>query len=129
MLDISTSTPVQVTPRGRPVFSCLRTDTGAEARIAVAGELDLATAPQLEAALRQAEACRPTVLDLRGLTFVDCSGARVMEAAHRRALQAGGRLVVVRGPADVERLFVLAGVEPELEFVDRSPAAFSPVIE
>ena len=126
MLDISASSPA---PAKRPPFSCLRLDTSDAVRLAVRGELDIATMPAFEAELGQAEPGRPIVLDLRGLRFLDCGGLRVLLAAGRRARRAGGRLVVVRGPVDVERLLALIGIELEADFVDRPPHAFSPVIE
>jgi anti-anti-sigma factor len=56
-------------------------DAGAS-RIALRGELDLGTAAQLEQAL--AEAGGEILLDLRGLTFMDSTGVRVLlEAAER----------------------------------------------
>ncbi len=49
-------------------------------RLTLRGELDLATAGRLEAAL--AEAGGPVVLDLTGLTFMDSTGVRMLlEAA------------------------------------------------
>ena len=51
-------------------------------RVALRGELDLATAGRLEGAL--SEASSPVVLDLTGLTFMDSTGVRVLlEAAER----------------------------------------------
>jgi anti-anti-sigma factor len=51
-------------------------------RVALRGELDLATAGHLETAL--SEASRPVVLDLTRLTFMDSTGVRVLlEAAER----------------------------------------------
>ena len=51
----------------------------------VRGELDLATAPQLEEALVSAiEAGDEVVLDLRELEFMDSSGVRVLVVAHTR---------------------------------------------
>jgi anti-anti-sigma factor len=46
------------------------------ARLALRGELDLATAPKLEGHLEQVEqdGVRAVVLDLRDLTFVDSTG-------------------------------------------------------
>ncbi|MGI9082213.1 MAG: STAS domain-containing protein, partial [Thermoleophilaceae bacterium] len=45
----------------------------------VAGELDVATAPQLEQTLREAQSeARLVVLDLRELTFVDSAGVHVI---------------------------------------------------
>jgi anti-sigma B factor antagonist len=51
-------------------------------RLTLRGELDLATAAQLEQAL--SEAGDDVLLDLRGLTFMDSTGVRVLlEAAER----------------------------------------------
>jgi len=103
-------------------FSCLTVEFGNTTRVSVAGELDVATAPQLADALHRAEFdARPIVLDLRRLAFMDCGGLRVILAAARRAHRPGGRLVVVRGPAAVARLFALTEVEGEIELVDRPP--------
>jgi anti-anti-sigma factor len=53
-------------------------------RLTLRGELDLGTAAQLESAL--AEAGDDVLLDLRGLTFMDSTGVRVLlEAAERGA--------------------------------------------
>src|SRR5450432_2023644 len=69
------------------------------ARVDVAGEVDIATAPDLERALLAAEARgRSVVLDLRALDFIDSSGVHVIIAAHHRARQRGRRLALVRGP-------------------------------
>jgi anti-sigma B factor antagonist len=60
--------------------------------MAVAGEIDVATAPEFEAALRERLAAAPVRLDLRGLSFMASSGIRVLDAilrdvaAHRWAL-------------------------------------------
>jgi anti-anti-sigma factor len=92
-------------------------------RVTVAGELDVATAPKLDRALRRAHG-RATlvILDLRELEFTDSSGAHLILAADRRIRRAGGRLVVVRGGAEVEWLFALIGLDRELELVDQPPA-------
>jgi anti-sigma B factor antagonist len=87
--------------------------------VAVTGELDIAAVPQLDRALRRAAAdCALVVLDLRELEFIDSSGAHLLLAADRRIRRAGGRLVVVRGGADVEWFFALIGLDRELELVD-----------
>jgi anti-sigma B factor antagonist len=48
--------------------------------VAVAGELDIATAPDLAAALREHLAAGPVTLDLAELSFMDSSGVRVLDA-------------------------------------------------
>ena len=58
--------------------------------LAVAGELDMATAPRLERVLRWLEAGgRPLCLDLRDVSFVDCAGWRVIVDAMRRQRHLG----------------------------------------
>ena len=80
--------------------------------LAVCGELDLATVPQLDAALMDAEAmpARMIVIDLRPLEFIDLAGARCLMAADERARAAGRALHVLAGPR-VERLFTLAQLD------------------
>lgn len=111
-------------------FSCLTVELASATRVNVEGELDLATSPQLDDALHRAEAdARLIVLDLRRLAFMDCSGLRVILAAHDRARRPGCRLVVVRGPTAVQRVFTLTAVHRELEFVDLPPSwAADPVL-
>lgn len=106
-----------------PSFDCSPTDRGEDASwIHLAGELDIATAPLLEQTLH---ASRPrglrapvVVLDMRDLEFLDTSGVHVIANAGRRARQAGGRLVLVRGPRAVDRLFTLTGSRGQFEIVD-----------
>ena len=97
--------------RAPPVFTCARTHVRAGAAgVRLTGELDLATACRLERALRDAQAeASQVVLDLRDLTFLDCSGMRVILGAALRARCAGHRLTVVPGPAQVDRVFTLTG--------------------
>ena len=88
------------------VCGCVKAGLDA-ARVHVAGELDVATAPQLEGTLRDAEQqARLVVLDLRELTFMDCAGVHLLVDASTRARTRGDRLVVLRGPT-IDRLFTL----------------------
>ena len=87
--------------------------------VAVTGELDLDTMQELNAALAADDAVlATTVLDLRGLTFIDSSGVSGVLSAARRARDAGGRLVCVPGPTSVRRVFELTGVDTAVEWVD-----------
>ena len=94
--------------------------------IELAGELDLATAPIIEEAIAQAEATRPPllVLDLSGLTFMDSTGLRIVLAADAAARRETRRLVVVRGPDPVHRVFLMALLDRRLEIVGDREAAF-----
>lgn len=105
--------------------SCMRVPPLHEraVRVALAGELDIASVPWIDGVLRTAQSeAELVVLDLRALQFMDCSGARLMLAAERRAGLAGCRLLVVRGPAQVSRLFELTGLDRRLTVVDEPPA-------
>jgi anti-anti-sigma factor len=95
-----------------------------QTRLALAGELDIASTPQLEEGLAEAEAAEPAVLvlDLRKVEFIDSTGLRAVIAADERARNAGRRLVVVRGTAAVERVFSVTQLDQRLEIVD-DPAA------
>lgn len=92
--------------------------------VRVTGDLDMATAPQLEKTLRKAQLrARRVVLDLRELTFMDCTGIRAVVAANNHARQAGAQLVLVRGPSQVDRLFTLTGISDAFEIIDLAPVA------
>lgn len=83
------------------------------------GELDLATAPVLEWRLREALFhARIVVLDLRHLSFIDAAGLHVICDASDRANAQGRRLMVMRGPAQVDRVFTLTGVSEKLVIFD-----------
>jgi len=99
-------------------FECSWTDrAGDVAWVHLAGELDIATAPQLERTLRKSQArARTVVLDLRELVFMDVSGAHAIVNASLRAREAHRRLVVLRGPSHVNRVFALMGSCGYVEF-------------
>jgi anti-sigma B factor antagonist len=74
--------------------------------VAVAGEVDMATAPALHAALVDAlTTYTPTVvhIDLSACAFLDCSGIRVLVAAHATA-QASGCQMWARYPQRLVRM-------------------------
>jgi anti-sigma B factor antagonist len=102
-----------------PGFHCVVRDGGVDtAWIHAIGELDLATAPRLDQALGEAARCARRVLDLREVTFMDSAGLRVIVDASDRAKATPGRLVLVRGPSQVDRFFALTGTARRLEIVD-----------
>ena len=88
----------------------------------VAGELDLASSFTLEQALREAQLCAPVVvLDLRELTFIESSGVHVILDAAGGVRRGDGRLILVRGPAQVDRALMLTGVPSQVLIVDLHP--------
>lgn len=88
--------------------------------VAVTGELDLASSPELEQRLEQfyASDSELLVIDLRGLEFMDSTGLSVIVSAQQKVIDAGRRLIIVRGPQQVQRLLDLTGVAERLELVD-----------
>jgi anti-anti-sigma regulatory factor len=88
-------------------FSGRRSDCASTVPLSVSVELDIARAPQPDGA--------PVILDLRELEFMHSSGAHLIAAANSHARQAAGRLVVVRDPAEVERIFALVGLDRQPE--------------
>ena len=85
------------------------------------GELDMASAPELEEAVLPAlRDGRWVVLDLRTLDFIDSSGLRVVVSAHRLADEGSGRFTCVRGQAGttVHRIVEIAGIDSVIEMID-----------
>jgi anti-anti-sigma factor len=113
----------------RPAFRCWWTDGGDDAVwVHLAGELDIATAPQLERALREPRLrARLVVLDLRELTLIDSSGVHAIVDAGIRACQLGHRLLVLRGPPGVDRVFTLT--ESSADVVDGDIQPIEPSVE
>jgi anti-sigma B factor antagonist len=97
----------------------VRTDDGA-AVIAVSGELDLASGPELEAELDQFRGpdTRLVVIDLRQLEFMDSTGLSILVRAHQRLAAEGCEVGLVRGSQQVQRLLDLTGVAERLRLVD-----------
>jgi anti-anti-sigma factor len=87
-------------------------------RVALHGELDLATAGRLQAALDGADR-RPVVVDLRGLTFMDSTGVRTLLQASEDAARTGSDLRFVM-PVDGDARTTLAetGIDGILPLAD-----------
>lgn len=88
--------------------------------VGLVGELDLSTVAKVEEELRRVEQSDPptVVLDLSRLTFLDSTGLRCIVTADERAREAGRRIIVVRGPDPVQRVFSITRLEERLEMVD-----------
>lgn len=99
-------------------------DRGGVVRVAIDGELDVATAPLLDEKLAEAEAKAASliVVDLAAVSFMDSTALEVLLSAHARSQQDGQRLRITPGPAQVQRLFEAAGVHDQLPFVGATEA-------
>jgi len=99
----------------------LTTETdGATVRLALEGELDIASAGQVERELERIERDAPAtlLLDLRQLAFMDSTGLRIVVSADARAREQARRFVIVRGPEAVQRIFRMTRLDERLEMVD-----------
>lgn len=100
---------------------------GRGARILVAGELDMATAPQLldavQAVVREGGA-PGIVIDLFGVAFMDSSGLSALLRCQRAAGAAGCEFMLALPlPRPVERVIDISGVRPSFIFESSPPAA------
>jgi anti-sigma B factor antagonist len=100
-------------------FRCDVKQRRASALVELTGELDLATVGAVHDALQSLmESKRSITLDLRGLTFIDSTGLRLILEIDALARQDGFNFAVVRGPQTVQRIFAITGVEEHSVFVD-----------
>ncbi len=91
-----------------------------EATVALEGELDLASADMLEREVRKLrlDGRDCVVVDLRNVEFMDSTGLRVLLSLRNAAKRAGQRLILVRGPRQVQRLFELTATGPLFDWRD-----------
>jgi anti-anti-sigma factor len=96
-------------------------ERGQLAVVILRGELDLSGIPSIESELERL-ASEPGIeavaLDLRELEFMDSSGLRLVVLADQRLRDVGRRLLLVRGPQSVQRVFEITRTGERLEFVD-----------
>ena len=83
------------------------------ALLSVSGELDLATAPQLRAAVGDlmGQGFRHVEVDLDHCTFIDSSGMGALLWAAHRLHAAGGDLVAVHAHGATMRALEISGVD------------------
>jgi anti-anti-sigma factor len=88
--------------------------------LALAGELDLETTPELDRRLEEIDATKlkRLLVDLRAVEFMDSTGLASIVRAQRFANSNGHSLVLRRGPSQVQRLFELTGLCDHVTFVD-----------
>ena len=88
--------------------------------LALSGELDVVSAPELERCLDEvlADPHAHVVLDLSDLGFVDSAGVSVLIKAKQDAESSGRTLVLGRPTEQVHRVFALVGLADWLAFED-----------
>jgi anti-anti-sigma factor len=101
-------------------FEFQATMQDATARIAVAGELDIATVSALEGEARTmlARGARELIIDLRRLTFIDSSGLRLLISLNNDAARGDWSLVLIRPRGVVLAVLRISGAAENLPFRD-----------
>jgi anti-sigma B factor antagonist len=92
-------------------------DSNGTVRIALRGELDIASAPSLEMLL-WSHAASAVLLELEDLAFLDSMVVAVLVRAHRESKEAGGVLRFTSPGGEVRRWFEIMGLTQLLEFED-----------
>ncbi|MBA3808049.1 MAG: STAS domain-containing protein [Solirubrobacterales bacterium] len=87
--------------------------------LALDGELDMASAPQLQRAVEDPELAGKglVVLDLHRLEFIDSTGLRIILAARKLCGERDQELAVTQGSPQVERLLSVTGMSEHLRTV------------
>ncbi|MDN4161800.1 STAS domain-containing protein [Nocardioides abyssi] len=80
-------------------------------RVVVTGELDVLSASGLRGAVARhsADGCSSVVLDLEGVTFIDCTGLSALLACQQEVAATGGTFSVAALSAAVSRVVSLTG--------------------
>lgn len=81
--------------------------------VAPAGEIDLATAPELREGLQQAEsaAIEGLLVDLRGVGFIDSTGIGELVGCHRRCREAGRPVVFIVPDGTTRKILTVTGMD------------------
>ena len=89
-------------------------------RVRLRGELDLATAPELDRVLDElaGNGHGRVLIDLEGVAFMDSTAIGSLFRALRSADANGQRLTVRRGSPQIQRLLDLTGMTEQLTFED-----------
>jgi anti-anti-sigma factor len=107
-------------------FSCRTIVRGDLVVLVVAGALDWTSHGEVHDALLAAPLPHEGRLafDLRGLTFTDSTGIRLILEARDFAAARGAHFAVIRGTETVQRLLDIVGLADEVRMVD-DPASLS----
>jgi anti-sigma B factor antagonist len=97
-------------------------DTPARVVIRVAGEIDLATVPQLRQVLdAHARSGQTMVIDMREIEFIDSMGLAALVRVRHRALGRGAKLELVAPPEAVYKVFTLTRLDQLFDWVPQPP--------
>lgn len=96
--------------------------------VAVTGEIDVATAPQLQECLHAliAEGRPALVVDLLNVSFLDSTALGVLVGALKRCREQGGDLQLVVADARIMKIFEITGLTTVFPIVDSLAAVAAP---
>jgi len=88
--------------------------------VSVAGEVDLATAPELKEALGEvvSSGAVGVLVDLSNATFIDSTTLGVLMGAVRRLRPAGGELVIACADANIRKIFEITLLDRVFKIYD-----------
>src|SRR4051794_22612626 len=97
--------------------------------LAVQGELDLASTPELETRLRRLQelGARHFIVDLSGVTFLDSSALGLLLRETKRLARDDGSLLIVAADPRVLRTFALSGTDRVLDVHSKLAGALEAV--
>jgi stage II sporulation protein AA (anti-sigma F factor antagonist) len=99
----------------RPEFDVSVEHAGTTAIVRLAGELDLATVPELTEVLHALDGgCERVILDLTALEFIDSTGLRLAVTEHGRASADGFEFVIAGAAGAVLKVLRLTGLDVTL---------------
>ena len=93
---------------------------GGDATVAITGEVDVYTAPQLRERLYTviADGASHVVLDLESMTFIDSTGLGVIVGTLKRLRQGGGDLVLRAPSRSTRKVLDITGLTQILEILE-----------
>ena len=98
----------------RPLeFSCLATVDHGEATLALSGELDMSTAPELSRSLSEVLDRQPqqVTLELGDLAFIDSTGLTLIVRTSNRLKEHHGALRLAHPTPPIRRVLEIVGLE------------------
>lgn len=122
-------TPTESTPppTGEPdAFALAVGDpVGGVVTVTVRGDVDMVTAPKVDAEIARALRVHPTLADLSGVTFLGSAGLSILMRSQRAASEAGTRFAIVADNHAVLRAIEVTGLDEILHLFPDSAAATS----
>lgn len=111
------NTDADVSAHGAPFEAAVHWGEDGSARVVVAGDLDISTAPQLHVLLDEviAKGRGEVHLDVAGLRFCAAAGISELLRARRSLAESGRRLVLIAVPEQIARTIRLAECDSLLD--------------